>query len=157
MASYIETEKLKAEIQRRLEVVREHGHNMDIDKDSFIEELEDILLFIKSIEQDHDVNLEVEIDNQWDAFVSSEGEVEDFERIAKHFYDLGRKEAIEKGDEYMNKVEEYIERQTIRSINANGRIEGQLTPNDVREVAKIAREEAIEATVKWFKLKKGSL
>ena len=44
----------------------------------------------------------------------------------------------------MNKVEEYIEQQTIHSIDANGRIEGWLTPGDAKKVAKVAREEVIE-------------
>ena len=44
----------------------------------------------------------------------------------------------------MNKVEEYIEQQTIHSIDANGRIEGWLTPNDARKAVEIAREEVVD-------------
>ena len=38
-----------------------------------------------------EVNLEKEIDEQWDRFVSSEGERKDFNAIARHFYELGLK------------------------------------------------------------------
>ena len=44
-----------------------------------------------------EVDLEKEIDEKWDEFVSSEGEREDFTKIAHHFYELGlnaRKENI---------------------------------------------------------------
>ena len=36
-----------------------------------------------------EVDLEKEIDEKWDEFVSSEGEREDFTRTARHFYELG--------------------------------------------------------------------
>lgn len=47
--------------------------------------------FIKArLDSDAEVDLEKEIDEKWDEFVSSEGEREDFTRITRHFYELGR-------------------------------------------------------------------
>ena len=43
-----------------------------------------------SLQQEQpEVDLEKEIDEKWDEFVSSEGEREDFTRTARHFYELG--------------------------------------------------------------------
>ena len=56
----------------------------------------DTIDFITSLQQERpEVDLEKEIDEKWDEFVSSEGEREDFTNIARHFYGL-RNRALEK-------------------------------------------------------------
>ena len=51
-------------------------------------ELESFRKYIDTIEV-KDVDLEKEIETQWNKFVDSEGEVEQFSEIAKHFFELG--------------------------------------------------------------------
>jgi hypothetical protein len=47
--------------------------------------------FIPAKQEQPEVDLDGEIDEKWDEFVSSEGEREDFTRIVRHFYELGLK------------------------------------------------------------------
>ena len=57
----------------------EYGHEDD-----------EILSLINTLEV-KEVDLEKEINTQWNKFVDSEGEVEQFSEIAKHFFELGIK------------------------------------------------------------------
>lgn len=97
MSKYIDAEKLKKNIERQLSAHDnvDHLEVFEVGKAwnrGHRKALENILSFIDSLQQEQpEVGLENEIDEKWDEFVSSEGEREDFTRIARHFYELGLK------------------------------------------------------------------
>ncbi len=85
---YIDAEKLKGLVSE----LKERAQRNRYDSWGIVPEaLEEVEGFITSLQQQPEVDLEKEIDEQWDRFVSSEGEREDFNAIARHFYELGLK------------------------------------------------------------------
>lgn len=92
MAKYIDSEKLIAEIKKRLV-------KYDTDYTSAGIELKELLSFINSIQQEQpEVDLEKEIDRFWDSCIKHKNERGgnviwssklEIEVLASHFYELG--------------------------------------------------------------------
>ena len=106
MAKYIDAEKLKAEIERlktiQLKRIQE-GDLVDAEPYDKSEAYNELLSFIDSLQQEHsDVDLDAEIEMQWDSFNKhivyyndeSEDEVwlnlNSFIDVARYFYELGK-------------------------------------------------------------------
>ncbi len=88
---YIDAEKLKAEIERRIKSTLNISHIPCHRR----EELEGLLSFVGSLQQEQpEVDLEEEIDKVWNNGLSDElaGPHNNFDicaRLARHFYELG--------------------------------------------------------------------
>lgn len=94
MNKYIDAEKLIAEIERYKKgaaIARfdNAGENADYFQGK-VDLCDDLTHIITSLQQEQpEVDLNKEIDEKWDEFVSSEGEREDFTNIARHFAEWG--------------------------------------------------------------------
>lgn len=82
---YIDAEKLIAKVKELNLATKTYEEQV-----TFNNALAMVVEIIDSLQQEQpEVDLENEIDEKWDEFVSSEGEREDFTRIARYFYNLG--------------------------------------------------------------------
>ena len=126
MSKYIDAEKMKTEIERKKEEYKKDRYMSDYrGKLAYYKDkiYDDLLSFITSLQQGQPkVDLEKEIDEKWNEFVSSEGEREDFTRIVRHFYELGlnsRKEQPEVDLEKLKNKAELIANGIMIGVQAN--------------------------------------
>ncbi len=106
MGKYIDSEKLIANIKRRIELLENGTGNPEVMKrvEGVLKGYNSILSFIDSLQQEHpEVDLEKEIEWEWvhrekqevDLIECAEMDKEEFARFARHFYSL-RNAALEK-------------------------------------------------------------
>ena len=87
---YIDAERLKAEIERRMEMHRKLSANGYIIDPNRLDEDEDILSFVHSLQQEQpEVDLEKELDSLITPELKKHKALPSLMDVACHFYELG--------------------------------------------------------------------